>query len=67
MADWRPSENPYDWLGHGIHFWEFAPERARAWSRKGGVVGAVIQLGTCLDCTDIWYTDLMKKTFEGLR
>jgi hypothetical protein len=18
---WEPSQNPYDWLGHGIYFW----------------------------------------------
>ena len=24
----QPSENEYDWLGSGIYFWEFGPERA---------------------------------------
>lgn len=23
-----PSENDYDWLGHGIYFWEHGPARA---------------------------------------
>jgi hypothetical protein len=23
-----PSENDYDWLGHGIYFWEYSPLRA---------------------------------------
>jgi hypothetical protein len=31
VRDWRPSQNPYDWIGHGIYFWEHAPERARDW------------------------------------
>ena len=29
VADWSPSSNEYDWLGHGIYFWEYAPDRAR--------------------------------------
>lgn len=64
---WRPSENEYDWLGHGIYFWEFAPERARVWSGKGGVVGAVIQLGSCLDLTEIAFTDLLAGQFDLVR
>lgn len=24
----RPSENSYDWLGHGMYFWENNPARA---------------------------------------
>ena len=49
IADWSPSTNEYDWLGHGIYFWEYAPDRAREWAGKGGVVGAIIRLGECLD------------------
>ena len=30
-ASLEPKANPYDWLGHGTYFWEFAPERARLW------------------------------------
>lgn len=57
----RPSTNEYDWLGHGIYFWESDPERALEWARemcartggqsKPAVVGAVIDLGLCLDVT----------------
>lgn len=49
IQDWKTSENDYDWLGHGVYFWEHAPERALAWAssrKKKGVIGAVIQLGT---------------------
>ena len=56
---WIPSENPYDWLGHGVYFWEHAPERARDWG-AGGTVGVVIQLGLCLDLTDTGYTRLLR-------
>ena len=56
------SENAYDWLGSGIYFWEANPHRALSWAREnaarkaaGGVVlepaviGAVVDLGFCLD------------------
>jgi hypothetical protein len=49
----------YDWLGSGIYFWENDIDRAYAWAkaRPGtpsaapSVVGAVIDLGHCLDLT----------------
>lgn len=66
IAGWKPSENPYDWLGRGVYFWEYAPERAREWSRKGGVVGAVIQLGTCLDLANVGYTRMLGRTYDSL-
>lgn len=59
-----PSANAYDWLGSGIYFWEANPKRglefavetsrrARASSniKVPCVVGAVIDLGLCLDLT----------------
>lgn len=67
VGEWQPSANPYDWLGHGIYFWEFAPERARTWGGKGGVVGAVIQLGLCLDFTDTSYTALLESAYKEIR
>lgn len=61
------SENTYDWLGHGIYFWEHGPNRAFEWAeqqarRKGSrikrpaVIGAVIQLGNCFDLLDVRFT-----------
>jgi hypothetical protein len=67
VADWRPSANEYDWLGHGIYFWEDAPERARQWAGRGGVVGAIIRLGECLDLTDVRYGDALADAFVRLR
>jgi len=64
VADWEPSENEYDWLGHGIYFWEYGLERAKAWAGKGGVVGAIIALGTCLDLTDVGHTELLAESYE---
>ncbi|HZP09133.1 hypothetical protein [Methyloceanibacter sp.] len=56
----RKSENDYDWLGPGIYFWEANPKRALSFAREvrgrdpakvrtPAVVGAVIELGLCLD------------------
>jgi len=49
------SENNYDWLGNGAYFWEWDALRASDWAREcyeqPSVVGAVIELGNCLDLT----------------
>jgi hypothetical protein len=63
LDQWILSTNVYDWLGHGIYFWEYAPERARVWRNKGGVVGAIINLGECFDLTDVKYTQLLGEAF----
>ena len=58
----KQSANVYDWLGSGIYFWESDPRRGLEWaverSKRPGsritepfVVGAVIDLGFCLDFT----------------
>jgi len=52
-----PSKNAWDWLGEGAYFWEFGYQRAADWASDrygddGAVVGAVIQLGNCLDLLD---------------
>ncbi len=60
------SHNDYDWLGNGVYFWEnnlerayeYAhllkrhPERCRSRINNPSVVGAVIDLGHCLDLLD---------------
>ncbi|MDB5071655.1 MAG: hypothetical protein JWM87_2766 [Candidatus Eremiobacteraeota bacterium] len=69
--DFKQSDNDYDWLGPGIYFWEnnwacgleFANEQMK---RKGSkikhpfVVGAVIDLGACLDLTTKTSIDLVR-------
>ena len=56
-----PSQKDYDWLGHGIYFWEGNPSRAMEWAkarkREGKikepfVLGAIIDLRHCLDLFD---------------
>jgi len=61
--DFKPSGNDYDWLGPGIYFWEANPRRGLEFATevkhlkrnrkivKPTVVGAVIDLGLCLDLT----------------
>jgi hypothetical protein len=60
-----PSQNDYDWLGHGIYFWEFGPDRALRFAKDQkerkklktpSVVGALIQLGNCFDLLDTHFT-----------
>lgn len=57
-----PSNEDYDWLGPGVYFWEANPVRGLQFARekakrKGGrlkepfVVGAILDLGRCLDLT----------------
>ena len=58
----RPSQNAYDWLGHGIYFWEDSPARAMRWATemptvgapvgKPAVLGAIIDTGHCLSLID---------------
>ena len=59
----EPSQNEWDWLGHGIYFWENSPARANSWAlaesgrdgskiKNPAVLGAVIDLGDCLNLTE---------------
>ncbi|MFN6378100.1 MAG: hypothetical protein ACK4WD_02415 [Flavobacteriales bacterium] len=73
----KPSENIYDWLGHGMYFWESSPNRALEFAieqkgRKGSrikkpaVLGAVIDLGFCFDLIDLKYLEMMKAGYKFL-
>lgn len=74
----RHSNNSYDWLGHGIYFWENSLERARQYAEEDSrrkrspirdpfVLGAVIDLGECLDLLDQEYLDLVRVAYLRLR
>jgi hypothetical protein len=69
--------NPYDWLGNGIYFWDNSPKRAMEWaidlSKKAdsnittpAVIGAIIDLGYCLDLLDSKNFELLKKGYDIL-
>lgn len=68
-----PSEKSYDWLGHGIYFWEGSESRALAWAKakKGiknpAVIGAIIDLGNCLDLLDDRYINELATTYQILK
>lgn len=77
----RSSTNDYDWLGDGIYFWENDAERAAQWARsvqrhgkrsrsKIGepfVIGAVIQMGNCLDLMQAESIRLVRDAHELLK
>lgn len=74
------SKNAYDWLGHGIYFWEHNPERALQFAqdlqstpRKGKaapkspcILGAVIDLRNCLNLLESKSLRLLKESYDLL-
>jgi hypothetical protein len=65
-----PSQNSYDWLGHGMYFWENNYNRALQFAQKPGiqnpsVLGAVFDLGNCLDLLDSKYLLSLKDSYEN--
>ncbi|TNE50890.1 MAG: hypothetical protein EP343_07000 [Deltaproteobacteria bacterium] len=67
-----PSVNPYDWLGNGVYFWEYGPQRAlefayeqqlRGKIQNPAVLGAYIHLGRCFDLTDTQNTYQLSNVF----
>lgn len=75
------SDNEHDWLGAGAYFWENSPMRALQWARfvqahpswftsrikKPFVLGAIIDLGHCLDLTEARSLGLVKAAFEEMK
>lgn len=74
IDEWDPSTNVWDWLGHGIYFWEHSPERALRWakekyprkSQRPGVIGGYIQLGRCFDLLNESITSVLGDTYTKL-
>src|ERR1051325_1994297 len=59
----KASQNAWDWLGHRIYFWEDSHGRALRWAKEEAkqsdgkikipaVLGAVVDLGNCLNLSD---------------
>jgi hypothetical protein len=74
-ADLVASHEEYDWLGSGVYFWESDPVRAREWAEAKVartryadpfVIGAVIDLGNCLDLLVRENISLLRLAFEDL-
>lgn len=79
-ASLKRSENAYDWLGHGVYFWENNPQRAFEYAgeilrrRRGrakvvepAVVGAVIDLERCLNLMDRTMIRMVGDAHAGLQ
>ena len=65
------STNKYDWLGAGIYFWEYAPERAGEWARSrfgsdAAILMAEIRLGRCLNLLDTAYFESLAETYADI-
>jgi hypothetical protein len=72
-----PGKNDYDWLGTGIYFWEGDPKRALEWARSAKlnpkrhkttienpfVLGAIIDLGACLDLMESDSLEKLKRAY----
>lgn len=74
----KASTNRHDWLGTGIYFWQNDPMRAYEWAcqarkRNPGqikepyVIGAIIDLGMCLNLCERQAIMLLKKSYEELK
>jgi hypothetical protein len=70
------SEKDFDWLGPGIYFWEADPQRAQEWAIEQEkrlkyndpfVIGAVIDLGHCLDLTLRENLEFLRVAYENLK
>lgn len=66
------SKNDYDWLGHGIYFWEHNLGRALDWAmelkkrdkiKEPTVIGAIIDLGYCLNLLDTMSINNLRKQY----
>ena len=76
----KPSHNDYDWFGDGVYFWEhnarrafeFATELAKRPHPSGqkitnpAVVGAVIDLGLCLNLLDSRFIEAVRDAYNEL-
>ena len=76
----KPSTNPWDWLGDGIYFWEQNPERALEYAIESSkklqfnkkpiktpfVIGAIIELGNCLNLVEPESLLILKKAYEDI-
>ena len=76
-----PSQNTWDWLGSGIYFWEQNPLRAQEYALESAqrkqfnkkpintpfVIGAIIELGNCLDLIESGSLDILSKAYTTLK
>lgn len=75
-----PSNNLWDWLGPGVYFWEQNPGRALEYAKECAVgkqknkiriktpfvIGAIIELGNCLNLLEPLSLNIVKEAHSGL-
>lgn len=81
VDDLKPSNNPWDWLGSGVYYWEHNPGRSLDYAVESSqnkqfnkipiktpfVLGAFIQLGNCLNLTEKESLEILKLGYEQLK
>ncbi len=79
--DLKPSNNPWDWLSGGVYFWEQNPARALEYAEESAkgkqynlipvktpfVLGAIIELGNCLNLTESQSLSILTEAYTGLQ
>ena len=76
--NFRHSKNSYDWLGNGIYFWENNYQRAIQYAQEDSrranstiktpfALGAILDLGNCLDLLDQKYINFLATAFDVLK
>jgi hypothetical protein len=74
------SDNDYDWLGHGIYFWEYNAQRGYEFAceirdrprhrgqrvKRPAVVGAMIDLSSCLNLLDSRSIGMVRQAYDDL-
>ena len=69
----KVSKEKFDWLGHGMYFWENNYERALQWAedkqkrgeiKKAAVIGAILQLNYCCDLLDSKYIKTIQHYYQ---
>ena len=77
----KQSENQWDWFGSGVYFWEQNPSRALEYAvdcadgnqkfngniKTPFVIGAIIELGNCLNLLEPNSIVILKKAYAGLK
>ena len=67
------SKKPFDWLGHGMYFWENNYERAMQWAKEKktrgeiktpAIIGGVLHLGYCFDLLDSRFIEMLKAYYK---
>lgn len=80
LENLNPSDNPWDWLGPGIYFWELNPKRALHYALENAagtqynrvrikqpfVLGAIVEFGNCLNLVDAESIEILENAYAEL-